>query len=302
MKRLTVLACALLLPAQDPPDSDRDPIERAYAGLLSRLEPRSGPPPLRAEQIAALLAFLEQHGEQRSHRRVLEVRSRLATSYLHAADFTAAEREFRRVLDDAPEQEHDFVARARYGLAQSLELTDDRAGAREMLEEILREHAGLRYARFAKTALARLDDDYRALAGERAPELAPEAIRDVDGKPHALRQYAGRALLLVFWSPDVRVSVERLRAAVEAWRRGGGPRVAALGLALSASPEAVADARRTYRLDVPLLPCTDEFVHPVALNYRVTKVPTVVVIAPDGTIVGRDLGAAALERLAAALR
>ncbi len=290
------------LPAQqESPSAER--VERDYEHLMAGLEPSADPLPGRLQQIEAMHAFLHRHESEGTHDRVLKVRNRLGTALLHACEFERAQTQFETVLAKALPAQHDFVGRARYGQAQALELLDKPEEARSVLKEIIEVHAGLRYARYAKTALARLQEGVtKAGAGESAPELGKDLMVDLDGHPHRLQVGSGHAIMLVFWSPDVPASITRLQAAVEAWQRGGGNVQAVLALAVAASSTQVEQARKAYLLTPPIVLCVDEFVHPALLAYRVTKLPTVVVVAPDATVVGRDLPNRTIEDLARTLR
>ncbi len=300
MRAILGLLCSFLscLPAQQEGPS----VERDYEQLMAGLEPPNDPPPERLRQIEAMRAFLHRHEREDTHDRVLKVRTRLGTALLHACEFERARTQFATVLAKAPPAQHDLVGRARYGQAQALELLDKPEEARSVLKEIIEVHAGLRYARYAKTALARLQEGVtKARAGEPAPELGKDVMVDLEGRPHRL-QVGSEAVMLVFWSPDVPASITRLQAAVEAWQRGGGNVQSVLAMAVAASSTQVEQARKAYLLSTPIVPCIDEFVHPALLAYRVTKLPTVVVVAPDATVVGRDLPNRTIEHLARTLR
>jgi hypothetical protein len=294
---LVLLGCVAR--AQQPAP---DPVAAAFEELMATLEPTHGEPPPLAAQLEAMLLFLEHNGKHTKHHRVLQLRLRLGTALLHGADFEGARTQFGMVLD-VPQAQRDLQARALYGRAQALELLGEVSKARKDLEQLVANHAGERYGRYAKAAMQRLDAlaNNGARVDEQAPDLSNEPVVDLDGVGHRISAYADRPLLLVFWAPEVDASIVRLGDVLAAWERGGGQRKTVLALALTRSITGVERVRKERRLQSPFLVCSDEFVHPAALAYRVTKVPTVVVIAPGGTIVARDVPAAMVERLARAL-
>lgn len=297
-----------LLAARVPSQADAasSSVESGCAQLLAELDPADQrQAPDRAEQITRISAFLQTHAAADAQACVLRLRTRLGTLLLHACRFEEARREFSKVIDGAPAEQRDlpgqrdFLGRARYGRAQALELLDERADARDALQQIITLHAGERYARFAKVALERLAQQTAVgpWAGQQAPAFHTDPLLDLDERPHQLRSYADRPLLLVFWSPEVEASSKRLRTAAAAWKRGGGTMQTVLAFAMSTSVEHAQRARKQYELSMPIIVCNDEFVHPTALAYHVTKLPTVVLIGPGGAVVGRDLPAREIERI-----
>ncbi|MEZ5965163.1 MAG: hypothetical protein R3F56_15120 [Planctomycetota bacterium] len=276
------------------------------ARLLDRLEPadRKLAPP-RHDQIELIRAFLEHHPADAARVCVLKLRTRLGTLLLHAGELEAAREAFADVVKDVPPDQrdlpgqHDFLGRARYGQAQALELLDRPNEARALLEEIQAQHAGERYAKFARVALERLlpRKGVGPFAGLQAPPLNTEPLVDLDERQHSLRSYANRPVVLVFWSPAIESSISRLQSVAAGWTRAGGRLDTVLAIALSTSREAVVSAREKCRLAMPLIACDDEFLHPAALAYRVTKVPTVVLIGSNGTVLGRDLPVREIERV-----
>lgn len=294
----------LVQPALAQPTQTRDPVEDACQRVLAEIEPTAGQTADRPQQIASIRAFLDKHTEFASHAGVLRLRTRLGTLLLHSCRFDDAQVEFRTVVDHAPPAQRDFLGRARYGLAQALELLDDTAGARRLLQEIVTLHAGERYARFAKVALERLEQPgaIGPQAGQQAPPFATDPLVDLDERQHRLRAYADRPLLLVFWSPQDQDSITRLRTAAAAWQRGGGTTQTVLAFALATSTEIARQRRKKHELSMPIIVCDDEFVHDTALAYRVNKLPTVVMISPGGTVIGRDLPASEIERIVRLVR
>jgi len=304
------VACALLagVPGQTQ-GPGKDTLESACDRLQTELEPAPGrPAPDRPRQIEMISSFLAGTPVAAAPACILKLRIRLGTLLLHSCRFEEARLEFAKVQVPAASRDlpgqRDFLGRALYGQAQALELLDDRAGARDLLEQVMTRHAGERYARFAKVALERLSQPATVgpWAGLRAPRFLNEPLADLDGHLHDLQAYLEQPLLLVFCSPEVDPSINRLKTAAAAWKRGGGTTRTVLAFMLATSNAAVERTRKAHELAMPLIVCADEFVHPTALAYQVSKLPTVVMIEPGGVVAGRDLPAREIERLAVLMR
>lgn len=255
------------------------------------------PAPPRSQQIKATADFLARHGTaQPRHVAVLRARIRLAVNLLHDFQAEAALREFDAVLDVASPTDRDMLGRALYGKAQAQELAGEVVAARTTLEELIKRHAGERYERLARTATKRLEEHEAALAKSMAPELA-EAPPDLRGRTHRLATMIDTPVLLVFWSPENQASITRLHSACAAWRRGMGEDAPILTFALHDTREQIEAAVAREKLEVPVIPLVDEFVHPIASAYRVTKLPTVIVVGTGRRLLGRDLSATEIEDL-----
>lgn len=255
------------------------------------------PAPTRTRQIKAATDFLARHGKlQPQHTAVLRVRIRLAVNLLHDFQAEAAQSEFDTVLAEAPRTDRDMRGRALYGKAQAQELAGDVVAARATLDQLIRLHAGERYERFARAAAKRLEDQDTAVAKSVAPELS-DAPPDLRGRTHRLAALSDTPVMLVFWSPENQASITRLRSACAAWRRGMGDDAPIITFALHDTREQIEAAVAREKFEVPVIPCIDEFVHPIASAYRVTKVPTVVVLGTGRRLLGRDLSATEIEDL-----
>lgn len=272
--------------------------ERDHASLTQPPEP-GAKPETQADEIKATVAFLERHAVAHAGDvRLLQVRARLGSLYLHACDATGATGQFEAVLAAAPDHARDLRGRAAYGLAQAQELRGDRAAARDTLQRLTQTHAGERYAKFAAVALARLrrGDDPTATAA-----FDPGPLLDLDGRVHKLRDGLGQASVMVYWSPDAPSSVARLRGVCKAWTTAGGDPRRCFATALGADAARVRKLVKDLGLDCVAVLCDDEFLDPSVLAAGVTRLPTTLLIAPDGAVLARDLALTELERIAARL-
>lgn len=121
----------------------------------------------------------------------------------------------------------------------------------------------------------------------RVGELAPPfTALTLDGSPTSLQDYRGRVVVLNFWATwcgPCRVEMpefERYQAQV-------GSQVAILGVNMQESPEQVAPFVRQYGLTFPILLDPDAA---IATPYRVTGLPTSVILDRSGVIRERVVG------------
>lgn len=280
----------------EPPRPARAQLEQDAASLMIQLA--ASPAPTRGQMREALDNFLARYVAA-FPAELPTLRARVRAGVLALQDFQTdvARQHFEAVLHHAPTSERDLRGRALYGRAQALEIAGDNIEARATLRDLCATHAGERYERFALVALERLQPKRQAIVAKaRAPELIGTPP-DLRGRSHRLSAYEG-PVLLVFWSPNHPASIQRLRQATAAWRRGLGSSAAIISFALDDSQEAIATAVNRENIDVAVVPCTDEFVHPLALAYQVSKLPTLLVVGADQVVVGRDLGNTELEELA----
>ncbi len=122
-----------------------------------------------------------------------------------------------------------------------------------------------------------------ARVGELAP---PFTARTLDGAPVSLEAFRGRVVVLNFWATwcgPCRVEMpefERYQAQV-------GDRVAILGVNMQEPPEVIAPFVRQYGLTFPIL--LDES-GAISAPYRVTGLPTSVIVDRSGVIRERVVG------------
>lgn len=299
-RRMHRAACATalftaVLGAQQPavPTFEED-----LTSLTRPTEP-GAEPRTQAEEITAMAGFLERHATAHADDiRLLQARTRLGSLYLHACDAAGATGQFEAVLSAAPDHARDLRGRAAYGLAQAQELRGDRAAARVTLQRLTEAHAGERYAKFAVVALERLRhaDDPTAKAA-----FDPGPLLDLDGRVHKLRDGLGLASVMVYWSPDAPSSVARLRGVCKAWKAAGGDPRRCFATALGADAARIRKLVKDLSLDCVTVRCDDEFLDPSVLAAGVTRLPTTLLIAPDGAILARDLALTELERIATRL-
>lgn len=272
--------------------------EEDLARLTQPPQP-GGEPRTQAAEITATKSFLDRHAASHADDiRLLQARTRLGSLYLHACDAAGATAQFEAVLSAAPDQARDLRGRAAYGLAQAQELRGDRAAARVTLQRLTEAHAGERYAKFAVVALERLrraDDPMTKAAFDPGPLL------DLDGRVHKLRDDLGQPSVMVYWSPDVPASVARLRGVCKAWKAASGDPRRCFAAALGADAARIRKSIKELGLDCVVVRCDDEFLDPSVLAAGVTRLPTTLLIAPDGAILARDLALTELERIATRL-
>jgi hypothetical protein len=260
--------------------------EPAFARLAAELErtDASGQRPPIARQRALLEEFVAAHREA-SDAAVLRARVLLGTLLLHRLEAAAALAEFRAVASRCKPDDRDLAARAQYGIAQALELLGDAAGARAQLGEVARAHAGTRYGDLASAAVRRLEAGQRAEVGKPAPRFGP--VLDRKQTSVELRALRGGPVALVFWSPDSAASVRTLQRVQALWRQHRQPWSHLVAFALDGDAQRLDATVREQRIEATVVPCAREAIEPVVLDYGVTALPSVHLIAPEGTLVAR---------------
>jgi thiol-disulfide isomerase/thioredoxin len=153
-------------------------------------------------------------------------------------------------------------------------------------------------------AATRLDDstDYRAtpLLGRLVPD---EAVTTLDGETVALRDLAGRAVIVNFWNTWCVPCRREVPALETFWaRHSNDPDVVFVGVVRDDTEGAVRDfvAERRWDWDIVFDPGER-----TALAFGTTGQPETFAVAPDGLVVGRRVGEASvddLERLLAMAR
>lgn len=146
------------------------------------------------------------------------------------------------------------------------------------------------------------DTDYRAtpLLGRLVPDAT---VTDLDGKQVALRDLAGRAVIVNFWNTWC-VPCRREVPALEAFwsRHGDEADVVFVGVVRDDTEDAVREFVEDRRWDWDIVFDPGER---AALAFGTTGQPETFAIAPDGLVVGRRVGEASvddLERLLAMAR
>ena len=121
-------------------------------------------------------------------------------------------------------------------------------------------------------------------SGSPARQAPAFELQDLKGRPHNLTVYAGKTLDLFFFATWCPPCVEQLRQVeiAAARLRGRGYRILLVAMRDRESPESLKAFAEARTLGVPLAWDGDGA---VAESYRVTGIPTHVVIAPNGRIV-----------------
>lgn len=116
----------------------------------------------------------------------------------------------------------------------------------------------------------------------RAPALsgdAPDfALRDLDGREVRLSDFRGRTVVVNFWATWCGPCRVEMPSFARFARKNTD--VAFLGLAVASPPEDLRAAVETYDLPYPVLPVDEATLD----AYRVSTLPTTVVIDPEGRI------------------
>ena len=148
----------------------------------------------------------------------------------------------------------------------------------------------------AAVAASRLgeDTDYRAtpLLGELAPDAT---MTGLDGEPVALRELAGRAVIVNFWNTWCVPCRREVPALETFWsRHANDPDLVFVGVVRDDTDEAVRAFVQARRWDWDIVFDPGER---TALAFGTTGQPETFAIAPDGLVVGRRVGEASVEDL-----
>lgn len=122
-------------------------------------------------------------------------------------------------------------------------------------------------------------------------QLAPDiSFSDMDGKQHTLSQYADKPVLMIFWATDCSGCVQEMPELNALYQDYANQGLAMIGVAMSHdSPEHINAMRAQRQLTYTLTwDQSDEIA--TAFN-RVRVTPTHFLIAPNGEIVMRKIGA-----------
>ncbi|MCC6670474.1 MAG: hypothetical protein IT458_05390 [Planctomycetes bacterium] len=267
----------------------QDRIEREFAQIVGAAETRGA-----AGAVATardLREFLSRHesAAPATHPVLLQARLRLAALDLQRGRADLAGKTFAQVAEAAPQALADVRGRALYGLAQARIVEGDDAAARAVLRRIAQEQAGTRYGDLARVALRQLTDGAPApRAGQRLPELRRPLI-DLQGRTHDLARTRGQPLLLVFYSPESEESLAALRRWREALDAGAQGRTTVLAIGVHADRAWVQRSAEEAAWQRPVVAATGEYLEEIVLALGVHAVPTTWVVAPDQTLMARNL-------------
>lgn len=295
---LAALACAGTALAQDPGARGRgEPAPDAQAELDRLVATWRATGAAASARTDDLRAFVRRHAEREpAHASVLRARIDLGGLLLASLRLAEARVEFEAVATHAPRGAIDMRAHALFGISQATELLGDAAAARVLLDRLIDEFAGTRYADLARIARTRLESP-RPVAGEPAPDFG--ARLDTSGKARSLVALRGRAAVLVFWAPADAEGAEHARAWCATARAAGMPTEQILAFALG--PEPPPPAGEPRHLPATVVAASAGFLDDAVMRYRVASVPQCFVLGADGVVVARDPTPTRLAELLARL-
>lgn len=240
----------------------------AAADMAARLDQR----PLRDRFVAAALGKDAPFEERMAMGRVL------MTLLL---EVERGEAIFREALEAAGDDEQ--RARVRWHRAEAIREREDlpENSYYKELEELHRDLPDTYYGGVARDRCAASQFTIGAPA-------IPFAAATVAGQPVSLRQYAGKALVLAFWTvqdPRARQLVE----ALQALDRQHGDDLAVLGVSVDPDPLAFRAAAGELGADFPQVCDGRGWQADLALRYHVEAAPTLIVIDRAGKIAGLNL-------------
>ncbi len=128
-------------------------------------------------------------------------------------------------------------------------------------------------------------------------QLAPEiSFSDMDGKQHTLAQYTDQPVLMIFWATDCPGCVEEMPELNALYQDYTGQGLTMIGVAMSHdSPEHISAMRIQRKL--PYIITWDKNNEIATAFNRVRVTPTHFLIAPNGEIVMRKIGALNFQQL-----
>jgi peroxiredoxin len=128
-------------------------------------------------------------------------------------------------------------------------------------------------------------------------QLAPDiSFSDIDGQQHTLSQYANKPVLMIFWATDCSGCVQEMPELNALYQNYADQGLAMIGVAMSHdSPEHINAMREQRQLPYTLTWDQNDEIATAFNRVRVT--PTHFLIAPNGEIVMRKIGALNFEQL-----
>ncbi len=297
----------MILPAQDKAIPS---LQQSYQSLLTELD-RKVKPLDKQHKLQLLQQFLDKHLKTQDlltdkNRKTTpartsvfaQIRIRMGLLYLQNLQAKQALQQFQQASRNTHNQQRMLRARAIYGESQCLELLGKRSACLASLSSLTEEYADTRFGRFALIAMGRLRAKKRQLrTGQALPEFGP--LLDLQGKSHSMKNLQGQPALLLFWSPDSPVSIQEAQKLLDTWLRGGGRQQQALCFAVHQSTQRIKEIVTKQKWQVPVIPCSQDFLDPLILDYQVDSLPSSFLAGPDGMNLGRDL---TQQKLAEALQ
>jgi peroxiredoxin len=150
--------------------------------------------------------------------------------------------------------------------------------------------AGVLAAGSASAAGAGLDRLFRELAIITLAEVPPPMnvdLKDLDGRRVRLSDYAGKIVLLSFWTtwcPNCRAEMPELE---KAFRQFAGKGVMVVTVDLQERASVVAAYRREYHMSYPILMDRSGS---VGRSFGIRAIPTTYILNRKGLLIGRVMG------------
>ncbi len=216
------------------------------------------------------------------------VRARLvlASSRLRSLSLRQALTEYQEIVSLTPRSHRELLARGLYGQAQCEELLGRDEACMTTLGLLVDDYADLRYARFAKVSLQRMESARRLRVGLPAPRFGPE--RDTTGRVHSLTPRLGRPTLLLFLDPEDKEELAQINRLLRAFSRGGGDSSDVLLFAFHKDLQVVRRVASEQEWSMPTFLCNGAFLDPVVLQFSVHTLPASFLIGPDGVLLQRS--------------
>ncbi|MDJ0835015.1 MAG: redoxin domain-containing protein [Acidobacteriota bacterium] len=134
-----------------------------------------------------------------------------------------------------------------------------------------------------------------AMVGKYAPQIA---LNDPSGKPVKLTDYAGKYVLLDFWTSTCGPCIAAMPGLNKIWNKVDRDQVVFISICLDKEGKELAALNRRYKMTWPQMGATGGFNADVAKAWSVAYVPNLFLIDPTGKIIIQNdgLGNHALER------
>ena len=133
-----------------------------------------------------------------------------------------------------------------------------------------------------------------------APLYTELQFEDVDGEPHAFKDYAGKPILMIFWATDCPACIQELPELIALHEEYASKGLVMLGVSLPHdTPSHIKAMREDRGLPYTLIWDSEGEISSAFNNVRVT--PTHYLISPEGKIVMRKIGVLDKESVSAQL-
>jgi len=122
------------------------------------------------------------------------------------------------------------------------------------------------------------------------------SFTDIDNQTHVLADYRGKPVLVIFWATDCPGCIQEMPDLIKLHQTYADKGLKMIGVAMPHdTPEQIKAMRAARKLPYTLTWDNDGKISQAFNNVRVT--PTHFLVAPDGEIIMRKIGALNLERL-----